>query len=508
MSVGGGEVPGSDTQGCRLVVASYEVAAPLVSAATAETARRIMGTPALGDFMELRFVDMGPRPGPQGSRSAAARLIMEELLAPGDESGRNYFAVAVADRSAAEVELVLTECVNAPFLNTLPVHMHAIASVDDRRSAIEVVSGASIAIAASRAWNYSDLVDELGRHANELLVHFAAGRQGLSHGEVVSLRDAYGQYVLLGHGEESAGGPGAGVPDELPAVPAPPALPDILAPEPPPPTARAAVAPAEATTGERSPAPDPPTSAAAPPVAAPPVALPLGRLPRWLPGPPWRRRKQKQPEPGLGAPAEAPTAPGLAYLLITGNDIADDLASWQRSRAALLKLDAQIAAIPRAAYQVRVLQGDEEGLHGDLRRAGQLAKKDLRYPVSDTDFAAVLDEMRALLRRDITRATASGEHLARRVVVIFVADPPLADSVTADVFSHLAQQASIIWVLPKPAVAMLSRSFTEPPHVHVLPEHDDVTDEIAALLSPLDSTAVAADDGGTADTLVIDAGDA
>lgn len=507
MAVGGGEVPGSDTQGCRLVVVSYEVAAPLVSAATAETARRIMGAPALGDFVELRFVDMGPRPEPPGNRSAAARLILEELLAPGGDSGRNYFAIAVADRSAAEVELILTECVNTPFLNLLPVHVHGIASVDDRRSPSEVVSGASIAIATSGAWNYSDLVDELRRHANELLVHFAAGGQGLSHSQLDSLRDSYEQYILLGHGEESAEEPGAAVPDELPAVPAPPALPDILAPEPPPSAARAATAPAEASTGEattgaRSTAPDLPTPAAAPP----PVAPPLMRLPRWLPGPPWRRGKQ--PESGPGAPAEAPSAPGLAYLLITGNEIADDPASWQRSRAALLRLDAQIAAIPRAAYQVRVLQGDEEALHGELREAGQFAKKDLKHPVTDTDFAAVLDEMRALLRRDITRVTASGEHLARRVVVIFAADPPLADSITADVFSRLAQQATIVWVLPKPAVAMLSRSFTESPHVHVLIEHDDVADEIAALLSPPDSTAVTAADGATADTLVIGAGDA
>ena len=492
------------------MVASYEAAAPLVSAATAETARRIMGTPALGDFMELRFVDMGPRPGPPGNRSAAARLILEELLAPGDESGRNYFAIAVADRSAAEVELVLTECVNTPFLNTLPVQANGIASVDDRRSATQAVSGASIAIAASGAWNYSDLVDELRRHASELLVHFAAGRRGLSYGELSSLRGSYEQYVLLGHGEESAEERGVAGPNELPAVP--PALPDILAPEPPPPAATAAAAPTEASTGEatageattgaRSPAPDLPTPAAAPPVAPPP----LMRLPRWLPGPPWRRGKQ--PEPGLDAPAEAPRAPGLAYLLITGNEIADDPASWQRSRAALLRLDAQVAAIPRAAYQVRVLQGDEEALHGELREAGQFAKKDLRQPVTDTDFAAVLDELRALLRRDIARATASGQQLTRPAVVIFAADPPLADSVTADVFSRLAQQASIIWVLPKPAVALLSSAFTEPPHVHVLPEHDDVADEISALLTPPDNTAVTPDDGPTADTLVIGTGDA
>lgn len=528
MAAGDSEVLGSDTEGCRLVIASYEAAAPQVSEATADAARRIMGAPALGDFMELRFVDMGPWRGPSGDRSAAARLILEGLLAPGDESGLNYFAVAVADHSAAEVELVLSECVGAPFLNTLPVRMHGIASVDDRTSPSEVVSGGSIAIAASGGWNYDDLVDELRRHAHELLVHFAAGRQGLSHRKLDSLRDSYKQHVRQGHREESADEPGTGGPAERPAGPVRPALPDIPVPEPPQPATRTAAAPAEANTGEantaeestaetstaetstdaQSSAPDLPTPAAAPSVAPPPA-----RLLRRLPGPPWRREKQKQPEPGLGTPTEA-RAPCLAYLLITGGEIADDLASWQRSRAVLLRLDAQIAAIPRAAYQVRVLQGDEERLHGDLRAAGQCTKKDLRSPVTDTDFAAVLDEMRALLRRDVSRATASGEDPARCAVVIFAADPPLADSVTAAAFSSLAQQASIIWVLPRSAVALLPDCFTEPPHVHVLSEHDDVTDEIAALLSPPDTTPVTADDSAIdddsaiADTAVIGAEDA
>ena len=522
VAAGGGEVLGSDTEGCRLVIASYEAAAPQVSDATAEAARRIKGAPALGDFMELRFVDMGPWPGPTGNRSAAARLILEGLLAPGDECGLNYFAVAVADHSAAEVELLLTECLNTQFLNTLPVKVHGIASVDDRHSPSEAVSGASIAIAASGGWTYDDLVDELRRHANELLVHFAAGRQGLSRSRLDSLRDGYKQYVRQERGEESAEELGAGALDERLAEPVRPASPDIPVPEPSWPAIHAAAALAEASTDEastgeastgevstdaRSPTPYLRTPAAARSVAPPPA-----RLLRRLPGPPWRREKQRQPEP-VGTPTEGRT-PCLAYLLITGSEIADDPASWQRRRAALLRLDARIAAIPRAAYQVRVLQGDEERLHGDLREAGQCAKKDLRSPVTDTDFAAVLDEMRALLRWDITRATASGEDLARCVVVIFAADPPLADSVTADAFSRLAQKASIIWVLPKSAVALLPDCFTEPPHVDVLLEHVDVIDEIAALLGPPDNTAVAADDGAIdgdgaiADTPVIGAEDA
>jgi hypothetical protein len=537
MAIVDGEVPGSDTAGCRLIVASFEAAAPLVSSATADAARRIMMAPALGDFMELRFVDIGPRPGPSDNRTEAAQLILEELLSLGDEFGRNYFAIAVADRSAAEVELVLTECVNAPFFNELPMRMHGIASLDDRRSATEIVSGASIAIAASGAWSHSDLVDELRQHANDLLGQFAAGQQGLSQGELDSVRARYEQHVMLGHGKEPSEDPGAAAPDELPAEPAPAAQPDILASESPEPDAPAEAAPAGASTAEAaraevapagaapakastaeastaeastaeagtadanatepgtaepSPAPDLPASAPAPS---------LVRLPRWLHDPPWRRGRQ--PESAAATQAEAPRISGLVYLLITGDEIAGDPVSWQRSRAALLKLDAKIATIPQAAYQLRALQGDAEALRGELRGAGQVAKKDVRHPVADTDFAAVLEEMLALLRRDLTRTTAAGDPPMRTVVVFFALDPPLADSVTADVFSHLAGRAMVIWVVPKEAIALLSGSFTQPPNVHVLPEHEDVADEIAGLLTPPDSTAVT-----PADTSATEDGDA
>ena len=246
-----GEVPGADTEGCRFVVASYEAAAPLMSAVTADAARRIMMVPALGDFMELRFVNMGPRLGPSDNRSAAVRLITEELLAPGGESGRNYFAIAVADRSAAEVELVLAECANAPFLTSLPLRLHGIASLDDRGSASEVVSGASIAIAASGAWSHTDLVDELRRHANELLGHFAAGQEGFGHSELHSLRASYEQHVTRERAEEPSEGPVVAVPEtpELPSVPAPAPQLDILAAESPP------VRPSRACPGRACPSP-------------------------------------------------------------------------------------------------------------------------------------------------------------------------------------------------------------------------------------------------------------
>lgn len=213
---------------------------------------------------------------------------------------------------------------------------------------------------------------------------------------------------------------------------------------------------------------------------------PLVRLTRRLANP--LRRREKQPEPSAAAEPEAPRVPGLAYLLIIGDEFGDDPGAWQRNRAALLKVDARIATLPNLAYLVRVLEGDAETLRGELREAGQLAKRDVRQQVADPDFAEVLTAIRTLLQRDLTHVKASGEPLAHPVIVFFASDPPFADSVAADVFSLLAQEASIIWVVPEDATKLLDSALTEPPHVHVLPDHEDMADQIAGLLVPASST--------------------
>ena len=461
-----GVVPTEDTAGCRFVVASYESAAPVVSAVRDDAARRIIMAPALGDFIDLRFVDLGPRPEPSESRSLAVQLITEELLAPGGQSGHNYFAVAVADRSAAEVAQLLTECADDPFLARLPLRLHGTASVDDRSSADEGAAGASIAVAHSGAWSHADLVDELRRYANDLLNHFAAGQQSLSPAELDSLRYDYEQQFTPEGGNESAETP------ELPAPPAPAAQPDILATVPPP-SVPAEPVPAEPAALEPSPPPaDAPTPAA---------ASPLVRLPRWLLEP--RRRRGKRPESGEAAETQAPKIAGLAYLLNIGDEIPDDDGVWQRSRAALLSVDAKIATLPQAAYQVRVLYGDAEALHGGLRPAGQLSRREVRHQVADIDFAGVLEGIRAMLRRDLAHVTPPVEPPTYPVVVFFAPDPPLSDSVTADAFSHLANEATIIWVVPKTSIELLASDFIEP-HAYVLPDDDYVADEIADLLTP------------------------
>jgi hypothetical protein len=150
----------------------------------------------------------------------------------------------------------------------------------------------------------------------------------------------------------------------------------------------------------------------------------------------------------------------------------------------MLRVDAEMATLSHARYLVRVLRGDEDKLRGDLRPAGQLSRRDVRQQVAYTDFAMVLEEIRALLRRDVVHVTGSGAALVRPVVMFFVPDPPLADPVAVDVFSHLTREASIIWVMPSEARDLLAPAFGELPHVSVLPDDEDLADEIADRLFP------------------------
>lgn len=53
-----------DTEGCLCLVAGYAKDDGLIARVTAEVKRRVTMSPALGDFLQLRYVDLGPQSGP------------------------------------------------------------------------------------------------------------------------------------------------------------------------------------------------------------------------------------------------------------------------------------------------------------------------------------------------------------------------------------------------------------------------------------------------------------
>lgn len=448
-----------DSESCLCVVVSHAKAASLVAAVTAQAAARLMMSPALGDFVELSFADLGP----PDELALAPRRIADALTRPrGDARGR-YFALVVVDRSAAAVEQVLADCGASALFAALPVHLRGIASREDR---LDDEKRADIVLAPTGSWSGGELIEELRSYADELLRHFAVSPQpGLSQDEVDKLRGS-GQAQPLAEDEP------AGTRPEQPATP------DILDSRPR--SSGETSVPADAGISGTTSASD--HSEASAPRSGPaqlvePVPQPR---PRWLRA--WPRLRGPRPEE-VDVEAAEPTpvrASGLVYLLVTGETIADDRSSWHRGRSVLAEIDAKIAAVPGVRYHVRALGGGEQTLVGDLRQAGQLTRRDIRCPVDDADFAAVIEEIRRMLRRDHAVIEATGLPAVRPGVVLYAPDPPLADPAAVRAFRDLCQEAMVAWVVPRAATELLAPDFTDAPGAHLVLDQATAADDVVA----------------------------
>jgi hypothetical protein len=201
------------------------------------------------------------------------------------------------------------------------------------------------------------------------------------------------------------------------------------------------------------------------------------RARRWLPELRWQRGEQ----PATGVP-DAEPEPGverLVYLLIVGDESSREEAALNRDRSALLEVDKRLAELPGFSYRVRMLHGDQDSLRGEMRGAGQLGRRDVKRIVGGGDFPAVLEHIRASLRRDV--ATRKAAEMSP-MVLLFTPEPPLADATAAELFRELALEAAVIWALPRNAKALLSETFTDAPGVRVIADDEGVADEVAALL--------------------------
>lgn len=211
---------------------------------------------------------------------------------------------------------------------------------------------------------------------------------------------------------------------------------------------------------------------------------------RRLPGIPWRHGKQEAASTG-DPKATTPAGPvrsamSLVYLLmIVDQDAAADPA-LDRLQAALLDMDRRLAAEPLCGYQVRVIHGRDGHLRGELQDAGRLGHRGAKRMIKTGDFTAVLKVVRGSLRRDCglvqTIATAAGLTVIPPTVVIFTADPPMAELGAGDVFGDLAAEATVVWVLPKRLGGLVSPAFSTTSGATVLEESQAVADEILAAM--------------------------
>lgn len=186
--------PEPDTAGCLLLVAGYSDGADGPEAVTADATSRIMASPALGDFFDVRFASLGrppewPAGDTEAEASSVADFIAGELTRPAATAGWNYFALVIADRSAETAERLMAACTAHPVIGQLPL----------RRRTLALTA--------------REPARELRYYAQELLRDFATGTEpGLTPGQLSQL-----------------------CPAELPPPGFQPAAPDpSLAPDPPP----------------------------------------------------------------------------------------------------------------------------------------------------------------------------------------------------------------------------------------------------------------------------------
>ena len=98
-----------ESRACLLMVASYTDVAGALEPAIASIATRILASPMLGDFLELRFVNAGPRPVLDGTPTVVPHIV-NALTSPEADAAQNYFALVFADQSAAMASRMLQDC--------------------------------------------------------------------------------------------------------------------------------------------------------------------------------------------------------------------------------------------------------------------------------------------------------------------------------------------------------------------------------------------------------------
>jgi hypothetical protein len=463
-----GDLDDDGTEGCLCLVAGYARQDGLIARVTAEAGQRVKMSPMLGDFLQLRFVDLGPQPGQAGDRFRPVRRIAAELMAAKETAGRSHFALVIIAKSAVTIEGLLGSCAAEPLLAGLRVRYAGIASADDRQPGTGL---ADIVSSPTGKWGGRDLVDALRRQCDDLPRFFTTrGDPGLTRAELTALRRAHraGGDVAgaLEGGAEGADGGESDVLDDAEAVGAPAGMP-----------AAAGAIPATVIGDDDDDA------------AAAGARRPATAVSRWLPGIPWRAHRQQTPPnpPGpASAPASAPKNTGLVYLLAVGEPDSMEDPALGRLQAALAEVDEKLAAQPACAYRVRLLYGDDDRLRGELLDAGRLGRRAAKRSVKADDFGELLKGVLASLRRDGAQveviARAQGQTVARPAVVIFTADPPMADRSSALAFADLAAEAAVVWVVPANSQGLVSPTFGNAPTVAVIGEHQAVADEICGLL--------------------------
>src|SRR5579875_2394247 len=177
----------SDSAACLLVICGYQKNSDTLHRVRDGVAERFLMSPSLGDFFEVRLVDLGPR---SGQRTAEVAKLALELTSRPDDAARNFSALVVIDQSADVVEELLHSCYNDPVLHRLNTSYYGVARKENRpgHSSAQDPSQPSTPIAIVPKRNVEDLVAEVCNFAAKLLDDFGSGwKPGVPPDEVSHL---------------------------------------------------------------------------------------------------------------------------------------------------------------------------------------------------------------------------------------------------------------------------------------------------------------------------------
>ncbi len=181
----------ADSAQCLLVVGGYAKHAGFLDRTVNKAKDRIEMSPSMVDFFDIRFVDMGLRPGPSDDvLPGVARLALEFTSRPGD-SASNFSALIVIDSNASMIDRVFNKCLENPVMRRLDARYLGLASGGDPGQLQPLPDGMRIIISPEEVQTGDEIIGNILREAEFLFHDFGTrGEQGVTGTSLTAIGSA------------------------------------------------------------------------------------------------------------------------------------------------------------------------------------------------------------------------------------------------------------------------------------------------------------------------------